>query len=99
MPSDSWKSAFKMALEDPQKILLKSTKNMNFLKPLFDIQFFLSFNFHFGHKTPYGQKHGKIRLKLFSMCFSVQFSLVSFNNSKTPYGRSCNVIVLSALYF
>ena len=23
---DSWKSAFEMALEDPQKILLKSTK-------------------------------------------------------------------------
>ena len=28
MLSDSSKSAFKMALEDPQKILLKSTKNM-----------------------------------------------------------------------
>ena len=30
MFSDSWKSAFKMALEDPQKILLKITKNMKF---------------------------------------------------------------------
>ena len=29
--SDSWKSAFKMALEYPQKILLKSTNNMKLL--------------------------------------------------------------------
>ena len=29
MLSDSSKSAFKMAFEDPEKILLKSTKNMN----------------------------------------------------------------------
>ena len=28
MLSDSSKSSFKMAFEDPQKILLKSTKNM-----------------------------------------------------------------------
>ena len=28
MLSDSWKSAFKMALKDPQKMLLKSTKNL-----------------------------------------------------------------------
>ena len=28
MLSDLWKSAFKMASEDPQKILLKSIKNM-----------------------------------------------------------------------
>ena len=28
MLSDWWKSALKMALEDPQNILLKSTKNM-----------------------------------------------------------------------
>ena len=28
MLSDSWKSAFKRASEDPQKILLKITKNM-----------------------------------------------------------------------
>ena len=28
MLSDSSKNAFKMVLEDPQKILLKSTKNM-----------------------------------------------------------------------
>ena len=49
-----------------KKILLKSTKNMklsaffsgfrghptNFVRFLFDSQFFLSFNFYFGHKTP-----------------------------------------------
>ena len=73
MLSDLSKSAFKIALEDPQKILLKSKKkNMklsgffsdlaisgaltinhtNFLRPPFNSQFFLSFNFYFGHKTP-----------------------------------------------
>ena len=30
MLSDSWKGAFEMASEDPQTILLKSTKNMKF---------------------------------------------------------------------
>ena len=34
MPSNSSKSAFKMASEDPQKMQLKSTKNMNFLASL-----------------------------------------------------------------
>ena len=69
MLSDSSKSAFKMASEDPQKILLKGTKTWNcpaswaisealtstptnFLRPPFDSQFFLSFNFFFGHETP-----------------------------------------------
>ena len=33
----------------------------NFLSPLFDSQFFLSFNFYFGHKTLRGEKHEKIR--------------------------------------
>ena len=73
MLSDSSKSALKMASEDPQKILLKSTKTWNcpaslaiskaltfnptnFLRPPFNGQFFLSFNFYFGHKTPGGLK-------------------------------------------
>ena len=61
------KHAFKMAFEDPKKILLKSTQNMilsavfkalttyptNFLRPLFDSQFFLSIYFYFGHNTPW----------------------------------------------
>ena len=59
-----------MALEDPQKILLKNTKKYeivwlsdaltihpnNFLRPLLNNQSFLSFNFYFGHKTPCDQK-------------------------------------------
>ena len=66
MLSDSWKSAFKVALKDPQKILLKSTKSMklssffsdfrglNYLSyQLFNSHFFLTF-FYFGHKTPRG---------------------------------------------
>ena len=74
MLSDSSKSALKMASEDPQKILLKSTKKTwncpaslgifealtinptNFLRPPVNSQFFLSFNFYFGHKTPGGLK-------------------------------------------
>ena len=67
MLSDLSKSAFKMASEDPQIILLKSTKNMklsealtinptNFLRPPFNSQFFLDFNFYFDHKTPGGLK-------------------------------------------
>ena len=71
MLSDSTKSAFKMALKDPQKILLRSTETWNcpdslaisealtidpnnFLRPPFNSQIFLSFNFYFGHKTPRG---------------------------------------------
>ena len=34
MLSDWWKSAFKMALEDPQKILLKSTKKHEIVRLL-----------------------------------------------------------------
>ena len=74
MLSDSSKSAFKMASEDPQKILLKSTKKttklsgffsnlcgLNYqsyqiLRPPFNSQFSLSFNFHLSHKTPGGLK-------------------------------------------
>ena len=33
----------------------------NFLNPLFDSQFFLSFTFHFGHKTLRALKHEKTR--------------------------------------
>ena len=63
MLSDWWKSAFKMVLEDPQKILLKGTKNMKCpaslgISKAFTInptnfvrptftQFFLNFNFYF----------------------------------------------------
>ena len=71
MPLDSWKNALKMATGDPQKIMIKSTKNMKlsaffsgfgglnntsyfFLRSLSKGQFFLSFNFYFGHKTPKG---------------------------------------------
>ena len=72
MFSDSSKSAFNMALEDPQKNIAKRYKKKwncpaslvitdaftinptNFLRPPFDSQFFLSFNFYFGHKTPGG---------------------------------------------
>ena len=74
MLSDSSKSAFKMASEDPQKNIAKKYKKTwsfpasvaisealtinltNFLKPPFNSQFFLSFNFYFGHKTPGGLK-------------------------------------------
>ena len=72
MLSDWWKSAFKMALEDPKKILLKSTKTMKLSGFFSDVwglnhpsyqlfeaifqQFFLSFNFYFGHKIPRGLK-------------------------------------------
>ena len=74
MLSDSWKSAFKMASENPQKNITKKYEKTwnfpaslaisealtihptNFLRPLFDSQFFLSFNFYLGHKTPRGLK-------------------------------------------
>ena len=69
MLSDSWNSVFKMALKDPQKniankykkyeivrLLLQFPRPTNFLRPLFDSQFFLSFNFYFSHKTPRGLK-------------------------------------------
>ena len=73
MLSDSWKSALKMASEDPKKILIKSTKNIissgffsdfqglnypsyQLFEAIFNSQFFLSFNFYFGHKTPRGLK-------------------------------------------
>ena len=64
MLSDLSKIAFKMALEDPQKNCPASlaisealTINpTNFLRPPFNSQFFLSFNFYFGHKTPGGLK-------------------------------------------
>ena len=86
MPSDSWKSSFKMASEDPQKILLKvretwncpaslsiskalSIHPTNFLRPLFNSQFFLGFNFYISHKTPHGLKTETIRPKLFVRVF------------------------------
>ena len=70
MLSDSSQSAYKMALEDPQKNIAKKYKktwncpaslaltihSTNFLWPPFNSQFFLSFNFNFGHKTPGGLK-------------------------------------------
>ena len=69
MLSDSWNSAFKMASEDPLKVqktwncpaslaISKALFNnpTNFLRPLFDSQFLLSFNFYFSHKTPRGLK-------------------------------------------
>ena len=77
MLSDSWKSAFKMASENPQKNITKKyektwncpaslaisealTKHpTNFLRPLFNSQFFLSFHFYLGHKTPRGLKTWK----------------------------------------
>ena len=38
MLSDSSKSVFKMASEDPKKILLKSTKNMKFSRFFSDLR-------------------------------------------------------------
>ena len=62
MLSDSWKSAFKIALENPQKnIAKKYEKTWNCLASLaiskaltINSQFFLSLNIYFGHKTPRG---------------------------------------------
>ena len=74
MLSDSWKNAYKMALEDHKKNIAKKYKKTwncptslaisealtinptNVLRPPFNSQFFLSFNFYFGHKTPGGLK-------------------------------------------
>ena len=74
MLSDSSKSAFEMASEDPQKNIAKKYKKTwnclaslaisealtinptTFLRPPFNSQFFLNFNFYFGHKTPGGLK-------------------------------------------
>ena len=79
MLSDSSKSAFKMASDDPPKKLLKITKKTwncpsslaisealtinptNFLRPPFNSQFFLSFNFYLSHKTPGGLKFKKLK--------------------------------------
>ena len=78
MLSDSWKRALKLASEDLEKNIAKKYKfflaslaiSTNFLRPLFDSQFFLSFNFYFGHKAPRGLKHEKIMTKLFVLVFS-----------------------------
>ena len=76
MLSDSWKTAFKMALENPQQNIAQKYKTWNcpaslaisealiihptnFLRPLFNSQFFLTFNFYFGHKKPRGLKTWK----------------------------------------
>ena len=68
MLSDSWKSGFKMASENPKKKIAKNYKiclaisealtihPTNFLRPLFDSKFFLRFKFYFSHKTPRGLK-------------------------------------------
>ena len=41
----------------------------NFLRPLLNSNFFVIFNFYFGHKTPCGLKHVKIRPKLLVCVF------------------------------
>ena len=74
MLPDLWKSAFKMASEDPQYNIAKKYKKTwncpaslaisealtiyptNILRPRLNSQFSLSFNFHFGPKTPRGLK-------------------------------------------
>ena len=73
-----------------KKILLKSTKNnpkaisealtinrTNFLRPPFISQFFMSFNFYFGHKTPGGLKHEKIRPIVFVGVFLIENSCLN----------------------
>ena len=86
MLPDSWKGAFKTTSEDPQEILLKSTKNMkvsgffNNFKGLyyssyqlfgatFQGQFFLSFNFYFGHNTLCGPKTWELGLNFLYIFF------------------------------
>ena len=64
---DSSKSAFKMASEEkvqktwnsPASLAISKALTIhptNFLRPPFNSQFFLSFNFYFSHKTPHGLK-------------------------------------------
>ena len=49
----------------------------NFLRPPFNSRFLLSFYFYFGHKTPGGLKHEKIRPKVFKGVFLIENSCLN----------------------